>query len=88
MPVANDNLDRLIEQMAAWIERKGMSGPAILFLEANKPLSFVASQTVLLFQPVLSFAMGGSRFPGDIALLLEDRANVDLLISRLERGRE
>ncbi|MDO8670397.1 MAG: hypothetical protein Q7O66_03085 [Dehalococcoidia bacterium] len=80
-------MDRLIEQMAAWIERKGMSGPAILFLEANKPLSFVASQTVLLFQPVLSFAMG-SRFPGDIALLLEDRANVDLLISRLERGRE
>ncbi|MDO8673923.1 MAG: hypothetical protein Q7O66_21130 [Dehalococcoidia bacterium] len=87
MPVASDNFDNLIEQLAAWIERKGMSGPAVLFLEANKPLSFVASQTLLLFQPVLSFALGG-RFPGDLALLLEDRTKVDQLISRLERGRE
>ncbi|MBI2865213.1 MAG: hypothetical protein HYX94_11690 [Chloroflexi bacterium] len=82
----DENCDQLIERLAAWIEQKGLSGPAVLFLEANKPLSFVASQTMLLFQPILSLAVNG-RLPEDLALLFEDRAKLDRLIRRLERGR-
>lgn len=80
-----DSSDQLIERLAQAIERKGMRGPAIFFLEANKPLSFVASQGLLLLQPLLSLALGG-RLTMDVALLFQERANVDLLIDRLERG--
>ena len=86
MSLPTEKRDLLIEDLAGLIERKGVAAPAILFLEANKPLSFVASQAFLMVQPLINLAMGG-RMPADVSLLLEDRATVDLLISRLERGR-
>ena len=61
-----------------------MVAPAIAFLEANKPFSFLGSQALLFAQPLLSPFLTGT---GDYIALLEDRANVERLIQRLERGR-
>jgi hypothetical protein len=42
-----------IDQVANQITRLGLSAPAILILEAHKPLAFVGSQLLLVAQPTL-----------------------------------
>ncbi|MGD2206654.1 MAG: hypothetical protein PVH17_07735 [Anaerolineae bacterium] len=73
----------LVEQLAQQIGRWRLTLPAILFLEAAKPLSFVASQGLLLCQPLLGFLYDESRIAG-YADLLAERSNVDRLIACLE----
>jgi hypothetical protein len=72
-------LDRLTQHIDSW----GLTLPALLFLQATKPISFVASQGLLLCQPVLSFFYDSPRI-ADYAVLLADRANIDRLVARLE----
>ena len=45
----------MIDRLAGQLQRWELAQPAILFLEATQPLSFVASQGLLLCEPVLSF---------------------------------
>lgn len=74
--------DELIEELASKLEKWSLVGPAIFLLEAHRPLSFLASSLLLTLQPATRL------FPGDVlgeyALLLEDRSNVERMISRLE----
>lgn len=74
--------EELIAGLVRRVNQWGMAAPAILFLQAHKPLSFLASQFLLLSQPTLEpFLGGGVR---EYALLLEDRENVETILSRLE----
>jgi hypothetical protein len=75
-------IERLVSQLDAW----GMVAPALMFLEANKPLSFLGSQMILLSQPVLGL-IWEDKLLGDYALLLEDRENVERLLCHLEDSR-
>jgi hypothetical protein len=72
-----------IEQLAQWLNRWRLGIPAIALLEAHKPLSFVASQTLLAAQPLVTMLFG--RVPiGEYAALLEDADNLERVIHRLE----
>ena len=75
--------DRLIDELATGIQRRKLIGPAILFLEANKPFSFIGSQLLLMAEPLLGIFVPDEKVR-DLALLLEDRANVERLLQRLE----
>jgi hypothetical protein len=75
--------EALIEDLAHKIARLGLTTPAILFLEAHKPLSFLGSQALLFSQPLLGFLLGDEA-ARDYALLLEDRENVEQLLRSLE----
>jgi len=74
--------EELIEKLVRGVNEWGMVAPAIFFLEAHKPLSFLASQLLLLSQPTLEPFLGG--VVTEYALLLEDRENVEAILSRLE----
>jgi hypothetical protein len=76
--------DALIESLAQRIEAMGLATPAILMLEAHKPLSFLGSQAILIAQPLLNVAFNPTASQ-EVADLLEDRSNVERLIERLER---
>jgi hypothetical protein len=75
--------NELIVQIVQTIQRLRLTTPAIMILEANKPFSFIASQFLLMAEPALTFFLNSDR-PHQYALLLEDRANVELLLRRLE----
>ena len=77
--------EQLVEQVAGHIRHWGLEQPAILFLEVTKPLSFIASQGLLLCEPLLSFLFAEPRV-ADYANLLADRSSVEHLIARLEQG--
>jgi len=76
--------EQLIGELAARIAHWGLITPAILFLEVNRPFSFIGSQALLFFQPLLSPLLGNKVV--EYAQLFEDRASVELLLQRLEKG--
>ena len=76
--------DPLAEQLIQHITRWRLVQPAMLFLEVTKPLSFVASQGLLLCEPLLSFVLPEPRV-ADWADLLADRSRLERVIARLEQ---
>lgn len=75
--------EQLIERLAKQISRRRLTVPAILLLQVTRPLSFIASQGLLLCQPLLGFVYDASRV-ADYAELLADRASIDRLVAQLE----
>lgn len=86
MRLSASRRDELIERLVSQLDAWGMVAPALMFLEANKPLSFLGSQMILLSQPVLGLIWEDSLLR-DYALLLEDRDNVERLLCHLEGSR-
>jgi hypothetical protein len=82
-PLADEERDSLVNSIASAIVKRRLEAPAIFFLEAHKPLSFLASQSVLVAMPFLAPLIGAQRM-ADLSKLLRDRENVDMLISRIE----
>jgi hypothetical protein len=75
--------DQLVERIAHIIARWGLVTPAITFLEANKPLSFVSSQALLMLQPLTDFFVT-RELSADLVTLLADRKRLEKLVARLE----
>jgi hypothetical protein len=75
--------EQLIEHLTEQISRWRLTVPAILILQVTRPLSFIASQGLLLCQPLLSFVYDAPRV-ADYAELLADRASMERLVTRLE----
>lgn len=75
--------DQLIDDLAHRLDSWSLTTPAIAFLEVHKPLSFVASQSLLALQPLLGFFLGDVSL-GEYATLLEEPRSLERVISRLE----
>jgi len=75
--------DRMIEELAHKIVDRRLETPAILFLEMHKPVTFLASQSVLVASPFLVplFGRDGVR---RYSQLFSAQENVELLIRRIE----
>ena len=73
----------LIETLAGKVVRMGMTVPAVLFLESSKPLSFIGSQAMVFFEPFVKTFFTADGYTR-LSRLMEDRANVEFLIRRIE----
>jgi hypothetical protein len=73
----------LIEKLAGAIVVRRMTVPAILFLETSKPLSFLGSQFLYFFEPIVRALVKGDQY-NRFARLMEDRANVERLLRAIE----
>jgi len=72
-----------IHKLADKIVDLGLTGPAILLLEANKPLAFLGSQLLLVAQPTLDMFFAPS-FTRQTIDLLADPEQVEQLTLALE----
>ena len=81
--LTDEDRDAFIEKMAAKIAQFGMFTPAILFLEMNKPISFLTGQATVLASGVLAPLFGFQNVQ-QFSRLCEDRSNVEKLIQRIE----
>jgi len=81
--VSAERREERIEQLAQWLNRWRLGIPGIALLEAHKPLSFVASQTLLAAEPLVTMLFGRVSIR-EYAALLEDADNVERVIQRLE----
>lgn len=73
-----------IQQVADTFIQRGWRGPALVLLEAGRPLAFVGGQLFWLAQPALSLLTSTQRLER-LARLLEDGDAVDALILQLEQ---
>ena len=79
---AEDQRDELVEQVAREIQLRGLTGPAVHFLEASRPYRALGANAMLFFDPVLRGLFGGE-FAGASAILTDDDG-IEQLIERLE----
>ena len=75
---------KLISDLAQKIVKRGMAVPAIFFLEMVKYMSFIGSQFMVFFGPVITvFIQSKSYYK--TTHLLEERQNVEFLMLEIER---
>ncbi len=74
---------RLIDAVAGRVVRMGLAVPAIFFLESTKPLSYIGSQVLVFLEPFVKSVLTVSSYDRFVTLL-EDRANVEKLLRRIE----
>ena len=79
--------DRLFERIAEATVRYRMTVPAILFLESVKPLSFVGSQALYFFEPMVRAVFTLPDYER-FAALMERRENFEALLVAIERKDE
>jgi len=77
------DIRELMTSVARKIVARGLTVPAIVFLESAKPLSFVGGQFLSFMDPIVNIFI---EIPGfsRLASALEERENVELLISIIE----
>ena len=75
--------DFIINYMAEKIDKYAMGTPAIVFLEEGRPLSFIGGSIMWGAAPFLNIFVN-DQYTREIALFLEDRKNIELLIQKIE----
>ena len=78
----DDQRDELVETVAREIQLRGLTGPAVHFLEASRPYRSLGANAMLFFDPVLRGVFGGD--VASVTELLADDAGIEQLIVRLE----
>lgn len=85
-PIAPEDL-ALLERLAARVVDLRLEVPAILALETGKPLSLLASQAMIFFEPIAQ-----AMFPGvesrRFAALAERREAIETLVTLIETRAE
>ena len=74
--------DVLIEQLASVVHARRMTVPAILFLEAHKPLTSLFHTAAVMSLPLLLPLFGAKA--RELPAFLQSRDNVERLIRRIE----
>ncbi|NOZ05271.1 MAG: hypothetical protein GXP41_02810 [Chloroflexi bacterium] len=87
MSLSSEQREKLLRQAVGLIRVHSMDVPSMIMLGTVGPLAFFLSQMLLLVQPLFGWD-GAGWLSGGGAALLEEPANVDRLLTQLERGRE
>ena len=75
--------ERLLDDVAGAVAKRGLQTPAILALEMHRPLAFTLSQGMIVFAPLFAPLLGVSRMELASRLLREPGA-IDALVERIE----
>lgn len=78
---------QIVERLTRRIAELDLIAPAILFLEASKPLAFIGAQLLWVAQPFLTLAFNANDLR-DFAELLQDETGAEALIAQLELTRQ
>lgn len=73
----------LVERLARRVVDKRLEGPAVLFLELNKPLAFLIGQAALVASPILGTLIPISEL-NESAQLLGSSEAFEALMQRIE----
>ena len=74
---------QLLQRVAETVVKRGMATPAVVFLESLGPMSYLGSQALHFFLPILELAFN----PKDVAqaaALLERRDTIEQLIRLID----
>ncbi len=83
-PKLTEKQSQLLDKLAQKVVGYRMTVPAIMFLETAKPLSYIGSQTMVFFEPMVKAVFNIAEYD-EIRIMMEDRRNVEELLVRIER---
>ena len=78
----------LMDRLAKWVVKRGLTLPAILTLESVKPLNWIGSQTMIFFDPFFSSIFTAKTTLKDYETfqhMMEKRQNVENLLLTIEK---
>ncbi|MDP3089522.1 MAG: hypothetical protein Q8N04_02510 [Nitrospira sp.] len=73
----------LLQRVADAVVKRGMAAPAVVFLESLGPMSFLGSQALHFFAPIIELAFSAHEV-SQVAALLERRDTTVRLIALIE----
>ncbi len=73
----------VLDKLSRQVVKRGMTVPAILFLESVKPLNYIGSQTMVFFEPIIQTVFNFKDYD-TLRLALERRETIELLIQKIE----
>jgi hypothetical protein len=79
---SDEQRDDLVEQVAREIQLRGLTAPAVLFLQASRPYRPLGSGAMVFFDPSLHSVFGGD-LPVASEILADD-LGIERLIERLQ----
>lgn len=82
-PEFSPDEDQLIDRVATSIVDRGLTAPAILFLESVGPMNFLASQAMLFFGPMAQLVLPHRDYD-TLQGLLERRVSIERILERIE----
>lgn len=80
--LGDEQRDELVEEVAREIQLRGLTTPAVHFLQASRPYRPLNANAMLFFDPVLHGLFGGEL--ASASALLADEDGIEQLIERLE----
>ena len=78
------NDQKIISNLAQEIVNRGMSVPAIFFLESTKYISFIGSQFLIFLGPIATCFVNNQKYY-DFTKILEKKSNIEFLLNEIER---
>ncbi|MCP4231072.1 MAG: hypothetical protein GY771_13115 [bacterium] len=81
--LSDERRDELIGKIARGTVERNLTAPAIFLLESVKPLTFIGSQVMVFFDPVVRAIFTFKEY-NEIRLALEDRQNLERLLIKIE----
>jgi hypothetical protein len=82
--ISVERREEILTKIAQKVVDLRLTPVAIVMLESSKPLSFVGSQLMVFMQPIVTSVFPFHQYD-EVAALLEDRANVEALIQKIEK---
>jgi hypothetical protein len=73
----------VVERLCRQVVGRGLTTPALVFLETVRPLNYVSSQVLQFFRPVLA-VLADPAACRELAEFLEHRGSIDFLCRRIE----
>ena len=80
----NDDDQALIEKLAAFVVRRGLSAPAMMILESSRPINFLGSQVLAFIGPFATLVFSRDEYDRFVRLL-ERRECVDLIMDAIAK---
>jgi len=74
----------MVERLADFIVRRGLSAPALMALEAGRPLNFIGSQLLVFLTPFATLVFSRKEY-GRFVNLLERRHSIDLIVDAIAK---
>jgi hypothetical protein len=82
--ISVERRDEVLTKIAQKIVDLRLTPVAVVMLESGKPLSFVGSQLMVFFQPIVTSVFPFHQYD-EVTALLEERTNVEALIQKIEK---
>ena len=82
----NHQEKKIMDLYAKKVIDRGMSVPAVFFLEMFKYLSFIFSQSMILFGPLATIFLNSKRYY-EVSDILSNRNNVEYFICQIEESK-